>query len=246
MPPLFTVLLPIVRPPVFLPSAIETVLGQTVGEFELMVLCDGAPAETVACAEAYGRRDARVKVFPFAKGEGFGEAHRHALLAGAAGRYVAHVCDDDLWFPNHLEEMAILLSAADFGNLLHVYLRFGGRFEILPGDLGLPETRSRMLKENLNAFGLSFAGYRLDAYRRLSEGWTPAPPGDWSDLHMWRKFLRADGFAFATRAAVTALQFAAPERRNASFEQRQEENRLYLERLRDPGARHEMVEAVWR
>jgi glycosyltransferase involved in cell wall biosynthesis len=244
--PRFTVLIPVTRPPLLLPYAIESVLAQHVADFELFVVCDGAPAETIACAEDYARRDPRVKVRAFPKGERHGEAHRHEVLRGAAGRYVAHIADDDLWLPDHLGELQILLSAVDFGHLLHVYAHADGRFEIVPGDLAMPETRRRMLSEAYNLFGPTFAGYRLDAYRRLPEGWTPAPTDLWTDLHMWRKFLRADGLAFGTRCAVTAIQLPAPERRDRTLEQRQEETRACWERVRDPHRRHELVEAVWR
>jgi glycosyltransferase involved in cell wall biosynthesis len=244
--PLFTVLLPVIRPPTLLPYAIESVLDQSVADFELFVICDGASPETIACAEDYAQRDSRVKVFPFPKGKRQGEAHRHVALASAAGRYVAQIADDDLWFPNHLEEMEILLASADFGNLLHVFVRPAGAIEILPGDIALPETRERMLTEKFNLFGPTCAGYRMEAYRRLPEGWAPAPEDIWTDLHMWRKFLRMDGLAFATRAAITALVFATPERLDVTPEQRREEIRVYLERIRDPRRRNQIVEAAWR
>ena len=243
--PLFTILLPVVRPPVLLPFAIESVLAQSVGEFELLVICDGAPAETIACARHYAGRDPRVQVLVFPKGERHGEAHRHAALSGAAGRYVAHIGDDDLWFPDHLAELAILLAQADFGNLLHVYLHRGGRVEILPSDIGLPVMRERMLGEKFNLFGPTVAGYRLAAYRALPEGWSPAPPDLWVDLHMWRKFLRMENLVFATRAAVTALVFSTPHRHDVGLAEREVENRLYLERIRDPKGRNEIVEAAW-
>ena len=59
MSPLFSVLLPITRPPVLLPFAIESVLEQSIADFELLVICDGAPPETVACGGAYAKSDAR-------------------------------------------------------------------------------------------------------------------------------------------------------------------------------------------
>jgi glycosyltransferase involved in cell wall biosynthesis len=242
----FTVLLPIVRPPIFLPFAIDSVLAQNLSDFELFVVCDGAPPETIACAEDYARRDPRVKVRAFPKGERHGEAHRHQVLGSASGRYVAHVADDDLWLPDHLEEMEALLATADFGNLLHVYVRPDGRVEILPGDLGSPDTRRRMLSEPFNVFGPTFAGYRLDTYRRLPVGWTPAPPDVWTDLHMWRKFLRADGLTFATRAAVTAIHFAAFERAEFTPERRRDEIQRHWKQVQDPSGRREIVQAAWR
>lgn len=71
-----TVLLPVLRPPYFLPNAIERVLAQTMREFELFVICDGAPPETIECAQEFALRDPRVTVFAFSKGERGGETHR--------------------------------------------------------------------------------------------------------------------------------------------------------------------------
>src|SRR5256885_411056 len=73
----FTILLAINRPPVFLSCAIESVLAQTVKEFELFVVCDGAPVETIDCAREQAGRDPRIKVLVFPKGERIGEAHLH-------------------------------------------------------------------------------------------------------------------------------------------------------------------------
>jgi archaellum component FlaC len=117
--------------------------------------------------------------------------------------------------------------------------------EILPGDLSRPEMRQRMLDGPYNFFGLSFAGYRMDAYRRLPERWSPAPPDVWTDLFMWRKFLAMNGMKFGTRAAVTALHFAAPERVNATLEERHSENRRFQGRIRDPITRNDMLESAW-
>jgi glycosyltransferase involved in cell wall biosynthesis len=245
-PPRFTVLLPVLRPPALLPIAIESALAQSVQAFELFVVCDGAPPETVSCAEAFAARDRRIRVFRFPKGKRHGEAHRHTALQEAAGTRVAHITDDDIWLPNHLAELDELLATVDFGNTLHVHVTTDGRVGALPRDIGDPAIRERMLREKFNAFGPTFAGYRLDAYRRLPEGWAPAPPGMWTDLNMWRKFLRCDGLTFASRVAVTALHFPAPARADMTLEQRAAENRSWWTRMQDPGQRNTITQNTLR
>lgn len=243
----FTVLLPVHRPPALLPYAADSVLAQTHADFELFIVCDGAPDATVACARAYADRDPRVKVFAFAKGERHGEAHRHAALAHATGDFVTHIADDDLWFPNFLDEMAGLLREADFGNLVHVLVHPDGGLELYPCDLARPAVRARLLAEPpQNRFGLSFGAYRLSAYRRLPIGWSPAPPTLWTDLHMWRKFLARSDMVCATRMTVAALCFLAPLRLAMSLEERITENRRWSERLRDARERATIVESAWR
>jgi glycosyltransferase involved in cell wall biosynthesis len=229
-----------------LPHAIESVIGQTRREFELLVVCDGAPKETVECAEEYARRDRRIKVLVFPKGERTGEAHWHEALTTASGRYVAHLEDDDLWFPNHLEELERLLQTTDFGHLMHVWAKPDGSVEALPSDLALPEFRQRFLDEKFNRFGFSVCGYRLDAYRRLSEGWAPGPRGLWPDLNMWRKFLCRDDLKFGTRMSVTALVLATMFRKDLTLEGRARESREWLARILDETERAKIVDAAWR
>jgi hypothetical protein len=242
--PRFSVLLPVHRPPDLLPAAIESVLAQTVTDFELLVVCDGAPEQTAACARAFGERDPRVRTFAFAKGARHGEAHRAAVLAQATGTLVAHICDDDLWFPDHLAELETLLTAADFGNVIHTQISPHGTVEALACDLADPAFRRLFVEQKFNRFGPTFCGYRMDAYRRLPDGWAPGPPDVWSDLHMWRKFLRRDDIKAATRAAVTGLHFAAVARVGVPPQQRRQENERWHARIADPGERRLITETA--
>ena len=244
--PTFTILLAIIRPPVFLPFAIESVLAQTVKEFELFVVCDGAPVETIHCAREHAGRDPRIKVFDFPKGERFGEGHWHKALMTASGRYVAHIEDDDLWFPTHLEELEKLLQTADFGHLMHVCAKPDDSIEMLLSDLAIMGFRQRILDEKFNRFGFSVSGYRLDAYRRLPDGWAPGPKGFWPDLNMWRKFLRRDDLRFGTRMAVTALVLASRFRSQMSLDEKAQDCRKWLDRILDERERAKIVKSAWR
>jgi glycosyltransferase involved in cell wall biosynthesis len=242
--PLFTVLLPVIRPPALLPYAIETVLAQSERDFELCIIGDGAPEETIACARSYADRDARVKVFAFPKGERHGEAHRHTVLGQASSRYVAYIGDDDLWFPNHLAELTELLAEVDFGNLPQINVWADQTYSPQFGDLSIPATRQKLLTGHGVFFGPTFAGYRLESYRRLPVGWSPAPKQLATDLYMWRKFLCRADMTFATRFVVTGLHMAAALHSEMSLEQRATENRLWFERIQDPAARDEITREV--
>jgi hypothetical protein len=71
-----------------------------------------------------------------------------------------------------------------------------------------PNIRRRMVSERINIFNFSVPAHRLDAYRRLPVGWSPAPKDIWTDLHMWRKWLAADGVRFAASPVITSLHFS--------------------------------------
>jgi len=177
----------------------------------------------------------RVKRHP--KGPNRGEVWRHEALGEARGRYVCQLGDDDMWLPEHLDEMAALLDVADFGHSLHVETRADGSIHPHVGNLAIALTREQMLASRVNLTGPTCAGYRLSAYRALPEGWAPPREEIWSDLHMWRKFLRHPGLTFATRFAVTALCLPNALRRDWPMERRVAESALLAPRLRDPAWR---------
>jgi glycosyltransferase involved in cell wall biosynthesis len=239
--PLFSILLPIHRPPHLLPFAVSSVLAQTDRRFELFILCDGAPAETVAAAEKLAKEDARIAVRAFPKGERHGEAHRDRVIReDSRGDMICQIADDDLWFPGFLEQMGRLLETTDFGNLIQVQVRPGDVYVPLCHDLAMPEIRERMLHRQFNFFGPTCCGYRRSAYDRLDTGWSPAPENIWTDLYMWRKFLACDGMTFATRHRLGALCFSTPHRQEWTPGQRAEESRRYLETIRDPASLDEL------
>jgi succinoglycan biosynthesis protein ExoW len=241
MPPArFTVLLCVHRLPELLPFAMQTVLWQSHGNFELFVVCDGAP-EAAACARALAADDPRVRVFEFEKGERNGERHRHAVLEQASGDFVAHLGYDDLWFPDHLKELAALLGEVEFGHLALMAVAPDGSPLYFRGNLADAATRRRMLSEQWNCFGPTVAGYRLSAYRRLPEGWASAPPEVWSDLHMWRKFLKLEGIAVGSRSTIQSLCLHNSLRRDMTAEQRLRETTRWMDVVSDPARRAALV-----
>ncbi len=242
--PTFTILLPVHRPPSMLPYAIATVLSQTRQDFELLMICDGAPPETAACAQEFAARDPRIRALVHPKAEGRGEFLRDQALRSARGRYVCQISDDDLWFPNHLEEMAVLLGQAEFGNLLQIGILANGSKICSPGDLARKGVRRNMLKNGANFFGPTAAGYHLSTYFRLPQGWSPAPPGMASDLHMWCKFLSLPGIVCATRFSLTCLHPGTPLRTAMSEQERAEENRRLFEAVQDRAGREAILQEV--
>jgi hypothetical protein len=234
----FTVLLPIHRPPAFLPNAVASVLRQSVRDLELCIICDGAPPETAACARALAATDPRLSVFDCAKGERNGEAHRARVLESARSEFVAQIADDDLWFPDHLKRLAHRLQRADFVALRQIaVLPTGELWAEEFGDLGDPHTRTRMLEQLWNFFGPTVAGYRLSAYRSLPVGWSPAPAGLYSDLYMWRKFLAQPNLRLRSGVEVTSLKFTAELWAGVPAAAQAEAMAGYARRMADPALR---------
>ena len=98
MTPAVTVVIPTHNRARYVRDAIESVLGQTCRDFELIVVDDGSKDETARVVQAFGPRVRYVY-----QEERERAAARNQGIARAAGRYVAFLDSDDLWLPDHLE-----------------------------------------------------------------------------------------------------------------------------------------------
>lgn len=231
-----TVLIPTHNHGPLLRLAATSALAQTVADLEVFIVLDGPDAATRAAAEEVARSDTRVRLFPNPKGERNGEAHRHVALQEARGRIVCYLSDDDLWFPDHVEYLDGLLADADLAHSLTVVAHPGGGFHLpYVGDLADPWYR-RWLAGPHNFIPLAATGHTLAAYRSLAEGWSPAPPGVWTDLNMWRKFLARPDLRMVTGGRPTMLGFPSPARLSMDLAQRLSEMESWHARLQQPGA----------
>jgi GalNAc5-diNAcBac-PP-undecaprenol beta-1,3-glucosyltransferase len=232
--PLFTVLLPTHDHQDTLLYSVRSVLAQTEGDLELFIVGDGAPPKTREIAAELSAADPRVRYFDFPKGERLGERHRHRLLMEEArGTFVAYQADDDLWLPDHLETLAQLLQDADLAHTMSVEIRLDGSGAGRFADGRSPAQRARLLEER-SSFGLNSAAHRLDAYRRLPEGWRPTPPDINTDHYMWCQFLAQPWCRLAAEPWPTALHLSSLRRQGHTVAQRTEELRRLTERLADP------------
>jgi len=106
--PSVTVVIPAYNAERFIVQALDSVCAQTYGDFEIIVVDDGSTDDTKGVAEAYARRDSRVKVLQ-QPNQGVGAA-RNAAIQIARGKYVAPLDADDIWFPTKLENQVAFLE----------------------------------------------------------------------------------------------------------------------------------------
>lgn len=109
-PPLFSVVMPLYNMAAKgLDRAIESVIGQTCPDWELVIVDDGSTDGGHLVAEWYAARDARIRVH---RGPNRGlPAARNAGYWLARGEYVAHLDPDDEYLPGALALHAAALQA---------------------------------------------------------------------------------------------------------------------------------------
>jgi GalNAc5-diNAcBac-PP-undecaprenol beta-1,3-glucosyltransferase len=226
-----------------LPFALESVQQQGIDDIEILIVGDGVNDQLRATIKELQAGDRRIRFFDLPKGPRHGEIHRDAVLRQAQGRIICYQCDDDLWLPGHLQAMEAALESADFVGAMQVDVEPGDRLRGYLFDLERPEFSKPWLEWKPHGFGdwanhgfgLAFAAHRLDAYFRLPEGWTTAPPSAFStDQYMWHKFVRQPWCRARFLRWPVTLHFAAPARRDWSPSQRTDELARWSEIIASP------------
>lgn len=107
--PVVSVVVPTYRRPALLARALASVLGQSFGGFEALVIDDGPSDDTAAVVAAFG--DPRLRYLPQPTNRGVAAA-RNRGLREACGDFIAFLDDDDEWLPDKLARQLSLFRAA--------------------------------------------------------------------------------------------------------------------------------------
>jgi len=126
MKPLVSVLLPVRNAADHLPGALDSLLSQSLPDFEIQAVDDASSDQggTLAVLEAYAARDRRVVV---TASERLGIAGALNLAASRArGRYLARMDADDIASPERLSLQAAFLDGSPDTDVAGCRVRFGG------------------------------------------------------------------------------------------------------------------------
>ena len=118
--PLVSVVIPTYNRAPFLAEAIESVLGQSFTEYEILVADDGSTDDTADRLARYGARTRHIRL----DHSGRPSVARNRALAVARGELIAFLDDDDVWQPEKLERQVHLLVAQPDLGMVYTDLRF--------------------------------------------------------------------------------------------------------------------------
>jgi glycosyltransferase involved in cell wall biosynthesis len=244
-----TVLIPTFNHCETLRYSTASVQAQTLQDFEILIVGDGAPEATRDLVADLARSDPRIQYFGFPKGERHGELYRHAVLEKARGRCVCYLCDDDLWLPSHLEHLTALLRWSDLANSAELRIDPSGEATLTTFDVRNPIDRG-LLERDAAGIGLASGGHTLDAYRRLPHGWRTTPAAIHTDTYMWQQFLAQPWCRAQSAARPTVLRFAAQFWDNLETRDRRLEIlEMWLRRATGEGGEANLAwhvfEAIW-
>lgn len=105
---LVSVVMPSYNHQAYLGAAIDSVLAQTFGDLELIVVDDASRDNSQAIIREKAAADARLRPILHTQNRGIARTFNDGLDA-ATGRYVGFLCSDDLWATDKLERQVAVL-----------------------------------------------------------------------------------------------------------------------------------------
>jgi glycosyltransferase involved in cell wall biosynthesis len=221
--PHVTVIIPTYNRSEVLGCAIRSVLGQTYGDYELIVAGDGCTDDSEGVVAAFA--DPRVRWMNLPRNTGHQSAPNNAALQAARGALIAYLGHDDLWLPHHLAAHveAFAATATDLTYSLCVLVAADGTawptFPNRRNTAFAPPTGMMHRRAVLDEIG----GWR--EYQSLDERRDGSP-----DVELWRRAKRA-GKTFTFVPRLTGVKFPAAWRRDVHVKRSSDEQRQWLARI---------------
>lgn len=168
--------------------SVASVLNQTVADFELMIIGDGASEEAKGVIAELMRGDARIQFHDFPKHERRGEIYRHQVIKKSCGRNIFYLCDRDLMLPYHIQHLNSILSGYNFASTTYYDVKKDQSLNISQYvDYFGPGSQVPFASRQVGS--LSCIGHTRDMYDQLEFGWRTSPKNVFTDVYMWNQFL---------------------------------------------------------
>src|SRR6516225_1545481 len=203
--------------------AIQSVLWQTLQDFEMLIIRDGCTDDSAEVVGSF--QDPRLRWHNLPENSGHQSVPNNTGLAMARGKYVAYLGHDDLWYPTHLANLVNELEKANADVANSVCLM-----------IGPPGSGVRCLTGGTSRTGTS--------------KWTPPScvmhkRSLVSEIGYWKKYTelhidaeedflyRAElnGSSFVIAKNITAFKFPSVCRRDSYRERRCDEQAEYARRI---------------
>ena len=156
----------------YLRECIDSVLGQTYEDFEVIILNDASPEDVGGIVHSY--TDTRIRYFENEKNVGAVDLvdNWNKCLELAKGNYIICIGDDDMLMPDYLEQYAEMIVKYPYVDLFHARsFRINEKSELIAVSQGYSEHEHvfQFMLHRLN-YGIQFIGdfcYRTETLRKM-------------------------------------------------------------------------------
>lgn len=151
-PPLVSVLMPVYNTERYVARAIESMLQQTLTQFELLILDDGSTDGSLQILQAYTAQDKRIRLTS-RENQGIPRS-RNQLLQQAQAEWIAPMDSDDIARPDRLaRQVAFLQQHPEVACVGSAYQLIDAQGRLLLTRFGVPETNAEIQQSLLAGLG---------------------------------------------------------------------------------------------
>ena len=230
MTPRVTVLMPVYEGAAYVQGAITSVLEQTFGDFELLVLDDCSPDNSAELAQAFG--DSRVRIVRNERNLGQ-VATLNRGLREARGAYVARLDQDDVCLPARFERQVALLDAeppvAVVGTWVDVVDESGRKVDELRTRLDDRAHTILLTLENRLPLAHPSVMFRRDPV--LAAGGYDEAVRYCEDMDLWRRLVLAGHDLRVVPESLLRYRLHGGQQSQRHFDEQQANNDASLERF---------------
>lgn len=208
----------------FIGAAIESALGQSLQDFELIVSDNASDDDTQEIVNRYAESDSRIRYFRNATNIGM-VGNWNCCLELARGEYVKFLCADDLFEDYALERLSRLLDdhpqVVLASGARRVVVEGGGRERILAYSNRTEVVKGRTAIRKCIARGNLIGEPSAVIFRRsaVASGFDAGYP-QVTDFEMWLRMLEGGDFAF-TPEVVCVFRHHAEQETSKNFRTKQ-------------------------
>jgi glycosyltransferase involved in cell wall biosynthesis len=207
MSPSVSVVIPAYNAEPFLHKALDSVLAQSYGNLEVLVVDDGSRDGTAAVARAYRERDARVILLVQPNG-GLSNA-RNAGIRQARGEYIAYLDADDYWLPDKIAAQTELMQAnphlAFCSTATRVETPEGEFLNVWPCPVADGPLLERLFREN-GAIPGSGSGVMVRRSAQTQAGFFDETLKSLEDIDMWMRLAGCGDYACLPECLTVILK----------------------------------------
>lgn len=108
--PTFSIVMPVYNVEKYVSWAIESVLAQSFDNFELIIVNDCSPDDSLSICEKYAEKDKRIHIISLSQNGGLSNA-RNVGMKAMRGEYALFLDSDDWWEANLLESVSGVIKS---------------------------------------------------------------------------------------------------------------------------------------
>lgn len=200
-----SVVMPAYNSACWIASAIDSVLAQTVQDWELIAVDDASTDDTRAVIARYAQRDSRIRACYNARNCGPAQCRARAI-SRTAGDWVAFLDSDDLWLPDKLEKQLALARRIPEAKLIFTGCAFLPEGAAVPARYWMPVPERVCYRALLrqNVIPCSSVLVRRACLHRVAM--------DRSDIHedfaAWLQILREEPFAYGVNEPLVVYRMS--------------------------------------